>query len=85
MIRAVSPGVTVQQKGRVQIHPDRATVKEPTFASHSECLQHYLANDVATTGLVTRPTACILLPGTTSTRAIQHTAGAPVDCLSTSA
>ena len=69
----------VQLNGRVQIHPGRATAKEPTFASHSECLQHYLANDIATTGLATRPTVCIL-PGTRSTRAIQHTAGAPVDC-----
>lgn len=73
----VPPLATLQVNGRVQIHPGRTTVQEPTFASHAACLQHYLDNDLATTGLAARPTVCIA-PG--STRAVHSTAGAPVDC-----
>ena len=67
----------VQHNGRVQIHPGRTTVKEPNFASHSKCLQHYLDNDVTTTGLVTKPTVCITPD---ATRTLHHTSGAPIDC-----
>ena len=72
-----APLATFQVNGRVQIHPGRTTVQEPTFASHATCLQHYLDNDLTTTGLAARPTVCIA-PG--STRAVHSTAGAPVDC-----
>ena len=47
--------------GVVQIHPSRKSMVDPTFASHSECLSFYLANDVSTTGLVARATMCIPL------------------------
>ena len=67
----------MQTNGRVQIHPGRTTVDEPSFATHAECLDHYLANSNAVTGLAARPTVCI---APTSTRAIVQTAGAPVDC-----
>ena len=64
--------------GRVQIYPGRTTVDEPTFATHAECLQHYLAADTATTGLATKPAVCI--PLDSGARTIDHSAGAPVDC-----
>ena len=53
--------------GVVKIQPGRKSMVEPTltFASHNECLDFYLANNVSTTGLAARPTVCIPLPDTT--------------------
>ena len=48
--------------GVVQIHPSRKSMVDPTFASHSACLNFYLTTDVSTTGLATHPTVCIPLP-----------------------
>ena len=62
--------------GGVQIHRSRKNRTDPTFSSHSECLDFYLANAVSTTGLATRPVVCISLPRTHSQRhGIQFSGG----------
>ena len=60
-------------RGVVQIHPARKSKRDPTFASHSECLDFYLAGSVSTTGLAARPTVCIPLPHTPSHHGTRQT------------
>ena len=60
-------------RGVVQIHPARKSKRDPTFASHSECLDFYLANNVSTTGLAARPTVCIPLPPTPFHHGVRRT------------